>query len=1404
LMLASGVAAVGVLDFLFKFSLMRLFSATVGLLISVVSALLANHSTQALCPAGVRPPCVCRTTRYEPVNIICDRVPNLYTVCQALGPLNGVLIDSLTISNTPINVLPAGALVGYRVKRLEFVNNNLTDIDPDAFNGLPITTLNELSVRNNLLTSIPQAGVPKLQRLISISLANNNIRFLPAAAFATFHSRGWLKKIDLSANGLQRLDDNAFLGLNMVAELNLDKNDLRVLPAGALQKLHALEDLSLAANQISTIAPHALGFAKLKSLSLEVNRLQSIEAAAFAGTPNLMYLYLSSNRFQTIQADMFRSVSGLKVLVIANNPIQSLPVDAFYFVQNLVRLEMANCELVHIQPGTLQTIPKVQVIALSRNKLNSIPQNAFRGLSELYSLDLKGNQISTVQDRAFEELPSLRHLDLSKNQIQILHEKTFHRTFLEKQTTANSRIIYLYENPWNCNSSLNWLQRWLNENPDIVIDAPGNPPTVCKKPTTMAGWPIRMLNSESTPAKPLPIEVDKQNSAKESEQRKVRMHLAAMILGVILSIFMVALVLLMLVRYFVSKRRRKDKELLDDQRRLGSTVSAGIRSNPGSAYPSPGVAMSTVHSQTTQPYYLKALAIHSELIESLTLRYSDIRTLKAQSFASLAIKKLDLSSNNIHGIEEDAFGKQASYIRELFLANNSLSAIPPLKMLPNLEKIDISNNALVDLTEYAFEHNEALKVIRARNNKISILSPNSLNEVKNNLELLDLSGNQLIQVPAQNLRSFQKLRMLDLSDNFIDKIPNLQFMNMPELRDLRLGGNKIAEVMPLAFMNIPKLEVLNLTRNAIATMETNPIQQFENLEILDLSWNKLNRLKASSFKELAKLKELHLQNNEIDIVETMAISDNSELRTINLANNKIKQLYKNAFDQLPQLNTLILTNNQLQEIDQGMLSGMPNLQQLRLRSNKILKIEKGAFETMPLLTTLDVADNLLETLPVEVFHNLNRLFWLDLSNNRIRNIDQGTFQAKITNLLLQGNPLNCSDSIAWLVNYLTRQNVRTFFPDQPDVVCQYPSALNGKSLKQMMLVQVNETLTKISSGKEVPQSGLGIFPALDQITTPLARLLVGEKSKEDLSSILKTIPTLLKSLPQATASATATQPSLKDIPPELINYVLRGGQIPGVPPAVLKKTVENYAKSLLTESSTTTARDLLLLPTNDNKNTIMSAASISFPTELIDDILRGNPVLGLSKEETKQLRQRYLSMLIGSDSTSDSAKTNNNNATTTDSGNSLFSLNLNQLDLNQIPRSIIQQLIANRIPGVSIDLVKKLMEKNPQLFGELVSQQLNQSSTVDEQVKSNSNGKKQRVPTVNAQQQQLYNNNNNNNNKNAPYDVERLDRKVDLSIFDENRTQPLDTSTVTAVALSMVGLLTVLTTIQLDKEEKRA
>uniref|UniRef100_A0A5S6QGM8 LRRCT domain-containing protein n=1 Tax=Trichuris muris TaxID=70415 RepID=A0A5S6QGM8_TRIMR len=545
----------------------------------------------ARCPNSIRLPCICRSTRYEPVSITCDRVADIHLACQALGALN-IVIDSLTISNSPIQRLPTQALAGYRITRLVLRNNNLTDVDVDAFNGMPITTLTELEIRNNLLTSVPQTGVSKLQRLNSLVLANNNIRILPAASFAIYQSRSWITKLDLSANRMERIDDDAFLGLDSVRELNLDKNNLLHVPTEALQRLLALEDLSLAANQISSVPVHALNFPQLKSISLEVNRISSIEANAFAGIPNLLYLYLSSNRFERLDQSMLRSVRRLKVLAMGNNPIGHLSVGSFRFVQELVRLEMPNCLIRSVEQGTFQTIPKVQVIVLSRNQLRRITRHMFKELGELYSLDLKGNKAAEIDDRAFAVLPSLRHLDLSDNLISTLPRNTFDGTF----QSGSNRVLYLYENPWNCDPLLDWLRQWLRDNREIIIDAPGNPPAVCKGPGPLLGWPIRTLNPE-LPIIPGPESGALKPVTESTTHNKARMHLAAMILGIILGIFMITLLLLLIVRYFASQKRRKDKEAMEDQRRLGSTIA-------GSVFPSPAVPMSTLHSRRNHSYQL--------------------------------------------------------------------------------------------------------------------------------------------------------------------------------------------------------------------------------------------------------------------------------------------------------------------------------------------------------------------------------------------------------------------------------------------------------------------------------------------------------------------------------------------------------------------------------------------------------------------------------------------------------------------------------------------------------------------------------------------------------------------------------------------------------------------------------
>lgn len=89
---------------------------------------------------------------------------------------------------------------------------------------------------------------------------------------------------------------------------------------------------------------------------------------------------------------------------------------------------------------------------------------------------------------------------------------------------------------------------------------------------------------------------------------------------------------------------------------------------------------------------------------------------------------------------------------------------------------------LTDVAEKSLEGLQQLRQLRLENNKICSLSPydfffsqllifrNALNETKQILELLDMSGNCLTSVPAQNLRNSARLMYLDMSDNKISEV----------------------------------------------------------------------------------------------------------------------------------------------------------------------------------------------------------------------------------------------------------------------------------------------------------------------------------------------------------------------------------------------------------------------------------------------------------------------------------------------------------------------------------------------------------------------------------------------------------------------------------------------------------
>ncbi|VDP09142.1 unnamed protein product [Heligmosomoides polygyrus] len=288
---------------------------------------------------------------------------------------------------------------------------------------------------------------------------------------------------------------------------------------------------------------------------------------------------------------------------------------------------------------------------------------------------------------------------------------------------------------------------------------------------------------------------------------------------------------------------------------------------------------------------------------------------------------------------------------------------------------------------------------------------------------------------------------LDLSDNKISEISNFELMNLPQRKELRLQNNQLSEIYPMAFMDVPQLQYLYMRDNLIGSLDGNRLQAFHRLEILDVTNNILQKESEASspgWKFDGK-------------IDTLAFSNNPNLQLISIQNNNIVQVARNSFDSLDQLLVLLLANNPIQK---GMLDGVRNLQQLSLRNNSLSSVDENAFASLRQLTTLDLAHNSLTKIRKRTISLQTKLFWLDRSKNQLASYEDGTFDAKIANILLDGNPLFCDDEFDWFVWYLVRNRVRTFLPYQSEITCAGPKKHIGVRLKDLMTKKTNDTLTE--------------------------------------------------------------------------------------------------------------------------------------------------------------------------------------------------------------------------------------------------------------------------------------------------------------------------------------------------------
>uniref|UniRef100_A0A8C0DY49 Leucine rich repeat containing G protein-coupled receptor 5 n=1 Tax=Balaenoptera musculus TaxID=9771 RepID=A0A8C0DY49_BALMU len=267
-----------------------------------------------------------------------------------------------------------------------------------------------------------------------------------------------------------------------------------------------------------------------------------------------------------------------------------------------------------------------------------------------------------------------------------------------------------------------------------------------------------------------------------------------------------------------------------------------------------------------------------------------------------------------------------------------------------------------------------------------------LSELPSNLSVftsyLDLSMNNISQLPPNPLHGLRFLEELRLAGNALTYIPKGAFAGLYSLKVLMLQNNHLRQVPTEALQNLRSLQSLHLHNNRIHSLGKKCFDGLHSLETLDLNYNNLDEF-PTAIRTLSNLKELGFHSNNIKSIPEKAFVGNPSLITIHFYDNPIQVVGRSAFQHLPELRTLTLNGaSQITEFPD--LTGTASLESLTLTGAQISSLPQTVCDQLPNLQALDLSYNLLEDLPS--FSVCQKLQKIDLRHNEMCEIRANTFQ----------------------------------------------------------------------------------------------------------------------------------------------------------------------------------------------------------------------------------------------------------------------------------------------------------------------------------------------------------------------------------------------------------------------------
>ena len=614
--------------------------------------------------------------------------------------------------------------------------------------------------------------------------------------------------VDLSGRSLVTIPINLYQKAADIVYLNLSRNLALDVPKDFIQSCVSLREIRYISNEAWQLPASLCLATRLTVLDISNNRLEQLEHADLDKLPGLVSIKMSNNKLKHLPA-YFGQFRSLRSLNLSSNYIEVFP-DFLCDLKGLVDLD--------ISFNTVRSLPKIgQLTSLERlwatnNMLHGSFPEGVRDLKNLKEIDLRFNGLTTID--IFAELPKLEHLLVGHNVIS-----KFEGSF------AQIRLLHLDHNPITrfdlkapvlTLTSLNLASAKISQLDDSIFERMKN---------------VTKLNLDKNHFSTLSNQIHRLQKLEHLSIARNPLSSLPATIGHLQEL------------RFLDIRECNLKKLPGELWFCFRLDTLNVSSNVLETFPKPATALAITHGDT-QPSSSETTPIpastpipgsnpdeHEDLgkLEDfqdrrpsqasgglLSVGSSPASGTRQGSIVSIygpGGRKASVVSRTatngtttpIHrkdsNLQQRSSNTFAGSLRHLFLADNRLTedVFDEITMLPELRSLNLSYNELYDIPPRSLRRWQNLNELYLSGNELSSLPSDDLEEVSS-LKVLHINGNKFQVLPAE-LGKVRKLAVLDVGSNAL----KYNVSNWPydwnwnwnkNLKYLNFSGNKRLEIKP--------------------------------------------------------------------------------------------------------------------------------------------------------------------------------------------------------------------------------------------------------------------------------------------------------------------------------------------------------------------------------------------------------------------------------------------------------------------------------------------------------------------------------------------------------------------------------------------------------------------------------